>query len=117
MRAARPSSDRGAVTAELAVGLPVLVVLLLAVLTLGAASSAHLRALDAARASARSLAIGQSEEQAAEVAMQVGGADISVAFDASGEWVTVTVSKPVVGGVLARLPLRADASATAWVEP
>ena len=109
--------ERGAVTAELAVGLPVVAVLLVAVLTLGAASGAQLRAQDAARAAARALAIGQAESEARAVVTRLGGAGSEATFVRDGDWVTVEVSRPVGAGWLAGAPLRADASATAWVEP
>jgi len=110
-------TERGAVTAEFAVALPVVVLLLVAILTLGAASSAQMRALDAARSGARALAIGQTEAEAASAAQQVGGMDVSVTIERDGSWITVVATKPVVGGWLARLPLRATGTATAWLEP
>lgn len=110
-------SERGAVTAELAVGLPVVVLLLAAVLTIAAASGAQLRALDAARAGARAVAIGQDEAEVRAVVAKVGGASAEVGLTRDGEWVTVEVSRPVVGGWFSRVPLQASGEATAWVEP
>jgi len=109
--------ERGAVTAELAVGLPVVAVLLLAVLTLGAASGAQLRAQDAARAGARALAIGQADGEVAAIVERVGGDGSRARLTRDGAWVTVEVSRPVAAGWLSSAPLRASASATAWVEP
>ena len=109
--------ERGAVTAELAVGLPVVAVLLVAVLTLGAASGAQLRAQDAARAGARALAIGPGESDVRAVVTRVGGAEAATTFARDGDWVTVEVSRPVAGGWFSHAPLRASATATAWVEP
>ncbi|WP_425955235.1 TadE family type IV pilus minor pilin [Xylanimonas sp. McL0601] len=104
-------------TAELAVGLPVVALLLVAVLTLAAASGAQMRAQDAARAGARALAIGQDEEQVRLVIEKVGGPEATARFERDGTWVVVDVSRPVGGGWFASAPLRASAQATAWVEP
>lgn len=107
----------GSVTAELAVGLPVIVLLLVAVLTLSAASSAQLRVLDAARAGARAVAIGQTEPEVGAVVSRLAGDDAELRFEADGQWVTVYVSKPIAPGVLANFPARVTGSATAWAEP
>jgi len=109
--------DRGAVTAELAVGLPVVVLLLVAVLSLAAASTAQMRALDAARAGARAYAIGEDDAAARQAVAQVGGADAELSVTRDGTWVRVTVTRPVVGGWFAGAPVRASGDATAWVEP
>ncbi|WP_159792060.1 TadE family type IV pilus minor pilin [Puerhibacterium puerhi] len=114
----RPAGrERGSVTAELAVGLPVVVLLLVAVLTLAAASTAQMRALDAARAGARALAIGEDDAAVRQTVARVGGDDAAVTLQRDGPWVAVTVTRPVAGGWLASAPLRASGSATAWVEP
>lgn len=113
----RDRAERGAVTAELAVGMPVVVLLLVAVLTLAAASTAQMRAADAARAGARAVAVGQSTEAVHDVVARVGGPDANAEVVHDGEWVRVLVTRPVAGGWLARGPLRATGEAVAWVEP
>ncbi|MFE5293208.1 TadE family type IV pilus minor pilin [Isoptericola sp. NPDC056618] len=109
--------ERGAVTAELAVGLPVVVLLLVAVLSLAAASTAQMRALDAARAGARAYAIGEDDAAARQAVAQVGGDDAELTVTRDGTWVRVSVTRPVVGGWFAGAPVRASGDATAWVEP
>lgn len=109
--------ERGSVTAELAVGLPVVILLLAAVLAFGAASTAHLRAMDAARAGARAIAIGESVATASLAVSRVGGDDAAVSFSTSGDWVTARVTKPLAGGPLRLLPVQVSAEATAWKEP
>ncbi|WP_318842995.1 TadE family type IV pilus minor pilin [Myceligenerans pegani] len=104
-------------TAELAVALPAVVLVLVAVLTLVAASVAQMRAVDAARAGARAVAIGEEEAVVARVVGRVGGDDAELLIDHDGDWVRVTVTKPVVNGWTAAGPLRARGTATAWVEP
>ena len=116
-RRRRADGQRGAVTAELAVGLPVVVLLLVAVLSLAAASTAQMRALDAARAGARAYAIGEDDAAAQQAVAQVGGADAALTVTRDEAWVRVTVTRPVVGGWFAGAPVRASGDATAWVEP
>ncbi|PFG41897.1 TadE-like protein [Isoptericola jiangsuensis] len=113
----RRDRERGSVTAELAVGTPVVVLLLVAVLTLVAASAAQLRAADAARAGARLVAVGEDDAAVRAAVARVGGADATTQVVDEGEWVRVVVTRPLAGGWLAGLPLTADAEAVAWVEP
>jgi hypothetical protein len=108
--------DRGAVTAELAVGLPVVMLLLVAVLTLVAASTAQLRAGDAARAGARLVAIGESADVVRAAVERVGGEGVQTRLEDEGEWVRVVVTRPVVSA-WASSPLVATGEAVAWVEP
>jgi hypothetical protein len=113
---AERESERGTVTAELALGLPVVVLILVAVLTLAAASTAQMRALDAARAGARAVAIGEQESAVGAVVARAGGPEAELSLAHEGEWVRVTVTRPVAGGWLSG-PLRATGTAAAWVEP
>ncbi|MFD2026925.1 TadE family type IV pilus minor pilin [Promicromonospora aerolata] len=109
-------SERGTVTAELAIGLPVVVLVLVAVLTLAAASTAQMRAMDAARAGARAVAIGEQEGGVNAAVARVGGPEAELQLVHEGRWVRVTVTRPVAGGWLSG-PLRATGTAAAWVEP
>lgn len=115
---ARPADgERGSVTAELATGLPMVIFLLALLLTLASASGAQMRALDAARAGARAAAIGETSAGISAAVTRVGGDDAAASLAREGSWVTVTVSKPIAGVGVIRLPLRISASATAWAEP
>lgn len=80
--------DRGSVTAELAVALPVLVLLLLVGLTSVNAVAIQMRCVDAAREAARAQARGEPGEAAGE-RVAPAGATISVGGD--GETVRATV--------------------------
>lgn len=113
---AERESERGTVTAELALGLPVVVLVLVAVLTLAAASTAQMRAMDAARAGARAVAIGEQESAVGAAVVRVGGPEAEMSLTHEGEWVRVTVTRPVAGGWLSG-PLRATGTASAWAEP
>jgi Flp pilus assembly protein TadG len=81
-------TDRGSVTVELAVALPVIVVLLLGGLTAVNAVATKMRCVDAAREAARAEARGEPGVAAGRRAAPAG-AEVSVS--ASGETVTATV--------------------------
>lgn len=80
-------------TAETAVVLPAVVLVLVAVLSAGSAGVAQLRCSDAARVAARAAAIGEVDPVAAALAVAGVGADVSVS-SADG-WVHVVVSREV----------------------
>lgn len=110
-------SERGMVTAEIAFALPAVVLVLVVVLSLVAASMAQMRAVDAARAGARAIAIGEDDGGVERAVAQVGGKDAKLSIDRDGEWVSVTVTKPVVTGWALVDEFRVRGSATAWAEP
>lgn len=115
-RAAR-HDDRGAVTAELAVGLVAVTVVLLAVLATGAATVTRLSCVDAARTAARLAALGEPDGAVVAAARRsLAGRGGAVAVRREDGWVTVTVSSPLTGWS-ALAGARARASATAWEEP
>jgi len=109
--------ERGAVTAELAVALPAVVLVLVVVLTLAAAAGAQMRSADAARAAARAAAIGEDDAAVRATALRVAGDGATVDVSRGDPWVEVRVTTPVVGGWLSGSPLRASGEAVAWVEP
>ncbi|NMR19782.1 TadE family type IV pilus minor pilin [Cellulomonas fimi] len=108
--------ERGSVTAELALALPAVALLLAAVLVLGSAAVTHLRCADAARAAARAAALREDPAQVVATAKRLAGADAAVQIVRDDAWVTVTVTR-AVSGLEWAVPLRASATATAWVEP
>ena len=109
--------ERGSVTAELALALPAVTLLLAAVLVLGSAAVGQLRCADAARAGARAASLGEETAEVAAIAKRVAGDGATIAITRDRAWVTVTVSRSVVSGPLAGGPLRAKASSVARVEP
>ncbi|QHT56767.1 TadE family protein [Cellulomonas sp. H30R-01] len=109
--------DAGSVTAELAVGLPVVVLLLVVVLAVVGAGLTRAQCLDGARAGARALALGESSSDAAATARRVAGDGARVRTTRDGEWVTVVVEASVPVGGLRLGPLETRGSATARVEP
>jgi hypothetical protein len=90
----RPA-DRGTVTAEIAVALPALVVLVMAAVTAVAVATAQLRCIDAAREAARAAARGEQEAAVRDLAMQAAPDQSGVTVTAAGDRVSVTVSKKV----------------------
>ncbi|SKC05963.1 TadE-like protein [Arthrobacter sp. 49Tsu3.1M3] len=116
-RASPPTAEcRGAVTAEFAVALPS-VVLLLAVLLAGSAAGVmQLRVEEAARGGARALARGAAAGEVGEIVRRLAGetADSEVMHD--GEWQRVTVSGRVPGAVGTLIPWALSASVWAHAE-
>ncbi|HET8683949.1 MAG TPA: TadE family type IV pilus minor pilin [Micromonosporaceae bacterium] len=106
--------DRGSATAELAVGLPALVVLLLAGLTAVSAVTTHLRCVGAARDAALAAARGEPGQAAAGRSAPPAA---TIRVTVHGDAVHVTVRAPVrpLGGLVPRLHVAA--SAVAAVEP
>ena len=115
MRPRRPAGrDRGSFTAELAAGLPALLVLLFAGLTAVDAVTTKATCLDAAREAALAAARGGDGTSAGtRIAPEAAVVSISV----QGDRVTATVRAPV-RALGARLPrLTVEASTVAAIEP
>jgi len=103
-------SDRGSATAELAVGLPVVVLLLLAGLTAVNAVTTQLRCVDAARDAALAASRGEPGEAAGRRSAPDGAV---VTVEVSGDTVHARVRAPVraLGGLVGGLTVTADAVA------
>ncbi|MFP5334721.1 MAG: TadE family type IV pilus minor pilin [Actinomycetes bacterium] len=84
--------QRGSVTAELAVGLVGLVLVLAAVLGAAAVAVAQVRVTDAARAGARAAARAEPAAVVSDVARRAAGQEVSVRVRRSGGVVHVRVS-------------------------
>jgi hypothetical protein len=115
-RAAPRVRDRGAVTAELALGLPMLMAVTVGLVWLLAVGAAQVRTVDAARETARALARGDDEGTAVARGAQVAPAGSTVTVSRGADVVRVTVVAQVdgPGGLFARLPtptVRAEAVA------
>jgi hypothetical protein len=102
--------DRGSFTAELAAGLPALMLLLFAALTAVAAVATQLQCLDAAREAAIAAARGESGPAAAG---RIGpaGSDVTVQVGAETVTVTVLARVGVLGSHLPALTVRGRAVA------
>jgi hypothetical protein len=104
-----PGRDRGSFTAELAAGLPALILLLLAGLTAVTAVSTRLQCLDAAREGATAGARGEVVAVAA-AAVAPDGATVEASVGPDSVTVTVSAHVPVLG-------ITVRGSATAALEP
>lgn len=93
----RAPRDSGTVTAELALLLPVVVLLLGVILAAAAAGVTQLQVTDAARAAARAAAIGESAGEVASTAHRLAGAGAGVEVGEADGFVVVTVSRPLPG--------------------
>ncbi len=116
----RRRSDDGAVTAELALGLPTLVLLLAVALWMQSAVALEARCLDAARAGARAAARGDADSliQSRLRAALPAGAAVGISHTGTEVRVEVTSRASVPAGLSALVsgPV-VRASATAQAEP
>jgi hypothetical protein len=115
----RPRSERGSVTAETALALPVLVVVLLAALWALAATAAQVRCVDAARGAARAAARGEAPAVVADLGRRLGPDGARVVVVPRGDQVEVRVTAEVrpLGGLPALPPFTVASTAVADVEP
>lgn len=113
MSAAPRRRDRGMATAELAVALPALVVLVAVGMTAVSVLTAQLRCVDAAREGARAAARGEAASVVHSVAERSApqDADVQVTSGRDEVQVTVSASAEAVGGLLPAFRLRASAVA------
>jgi TadE-like protein len=116
VRAGGQGKDRGAVTAEFAVTLPAVVLLLALLLAGSAAGITQLRLEEAARAGARALARGDGSAAVEGIVRRLAGDAASASILAEGEWLRVTVAAKVSGPLGSIIPWTLSASASARVE-
>jgi hypothetical protein len=114
----RPDEERGAATAELALVLPLLVAMTVGLVWLLAVGAAQMRAVDAARETARALARGDDEAEAVARGERVAPEGSTVWTTRDGDEVRVVVTGSVAGpgGLFEGLPtprVRAEAVAVA----
>ncbi len=113
----RAARDRGSVTAELAITLPAVVLVLALVLTLGAVSVAQLRVTDAARAGARAAAIGHSNDQVHQIVTERAGEGALVQVGYAGDQAVVSVTRPILGPAWGSWQVTAQFATTREPEP
>ncbi|WP_404391321.1 TadE family type IV pilus minor pilin [Humibacillus xanthopallidus] len=112
-RRERTSGEAGMVTAELAVAIPAVVLVLALCLAGVTAGIDQIRCVDAARIAARSAARGDTPGAVREVALEAAPSGSTVVVVADGSLVTVTVEARSGGwgGVLPSWELSAQATA------
>ena len=115
----RPGRARGQATVEIALVLPVIVVIALAVVQVGVVVHARVMVTHAAREGVRVAAVGGTDQAAAQAAAAAGGLSpsrVSVTVERSGGRVHVRVDYtaatdvPLVGAFLDAVPLTATAT-------
>lgn len=107
------AGDRGMATAELAVALPAVVLVIVAGMTAVSVLTAQLRCVDAAREAARAAARGESSAVVHSVASRSGpsGSAVTVAGDDRDVVVTVSAESGGGRGILPSFHVRATAVA------
>jgi hypothetical protein len=105
-RAGRPRRQAGAVTAELALALPILVAVTWGLVWLLSVGVAQVRTVDAARETARAVARGDATPAAVARGQEVAPADAVIAVTTTTDQVVVTASAtiPGPGGMFGWLP-------------
>ncbi|MGY1600788.1 TadE family type IV pilus minor pilin [Geodermatophilus sp. SYSU D00815] len=113
----RPRGDAGMVTAETAVVLPVLLLVLAGAVAAVTVVGAQMRCVDAAREAARAAARGETAAVVGAIAARSApdGATVDVATSVDEVRVTVTADLPALGPVPVRV--RVSAAAVAVREP
>ncbi|RYB93756.1 pilus assembly protein [Nocardioides oleivorans] len=117
--ARRARDQAGAATAELALGIPLLVALTAGLVWMLAVGAAQVRVIDASREAARAVARGDDPTSAEAVALRIAPDPARVSIAVGDAQVVVTTSARVSGpgGLLGALPgVTVSAEATALVE-
>lgn len=105
-------TDRGSITAEFAVVLPAVILVLLCCITGLQLSSQHLRLQDASAIAARSIARGEGISSAALLATAlVPGARLSSANRGSSVCVTASAPGLIAAGIISAITLTASSCA------
>jgi Flp pilus assembly protein TadG len=118
-RGRRARTESGAVTAELALGIPLLVALTAGLVWMLAVGAAQVRVIDASREAARAVARGDDVASAQGVAARIAPEGARVRVEVGGSDVVVTTTARVrgPGGLLGALPgITVAAEAVAVVE-
>jgi Flp pilus assembly protein TadG len=115
----RSRCDRGSVTAETALALPVLVVVLALAIWVLAAAGAQLRCVEAASGAARAAARGETDAAVTSLADRLAPDGAVVRVEHRGEQVHVHVTAEVrpFRSISVLPPLRVQAQSVAMVEP
>lgn len=108
--------QQGAVTAEVAVALPSLVLLLALLLGAATAGLTQLRLEEAARAGARELVRGESVDQVEVTVRRLAGGQARVELTGDGKFSTVTVSSLLTVPLLDLVGWELSAAASARTE-
>lgn len=109
----RPGSERGSVTAEFALALPAVILVLLLVISLAMHGAARVALEDGARAAARELARGASTSEAEQAARSAAGDTVTMRSTSEAEYTVVELRQPV--NIMGLVELQTEHSARASV--
>lgn len=115
----RAREEAGAATAELAIGIPLLVALTAGLVWMLAVGAAQVRVIDASREAARVVARGDGIEAAEAVALRIAPDAAKVRVEVGDAQVVITTSARITGpgGLLGSLPgITVTSEAVATVE-
>ncbi|GGZ25625.1 TadE family type IV pilus minor pilin [Streptomyces nitrosporeus] len=107
------ATERGAVTAEAAMAIPVLITFVLALVWALVAACDQIRCVDAARAGARAAARSEPESDVLSAAREAAPDGARIVVERAGELWRVRVESPAPGPGAGALTLRAEAAALA----
>lgn len=93
-------AERGMVTVELAIGLAAALSFMLLILGVWSASVTYMKATDAVRVAARSLAAGEKHSQVKEVVRDIAGTNAKISVNNEGDYLRVTVTRPYAWNLL-----------------
>ncbi|BCT77467.1 hypothetical protein SCMU_33090 [Sinomonas cyclohexanicum] len=110
------ASLRGSVTAEFAVAVPAVILLLGILLSAGSAAMCQVRVEEAARSAARIIARGEGPEAVAQEVARVAGPGADHRVESSAGVITVRVTAAIPGPVAAAAGLAASARASLSIE-
>ncbi|OPG10629.1 hypothetical protein B1L11_23340 [Microbispora sp. GKU 823] len=114
----RPRRERGSVTAETAVALPALVLVLTASLWAVTIAGAQLRCVDAARAGARAAARGEAAEEVSRAVLRLAPEGASVSIRTGADTTRVEVIATIRPPFRSPLPpVRLRSAAVSATEP
>lgn len=111
----RRESERGMVTAEFAITMPVVIIVLYLAMTLTAALVAQIHVSDASREAARGWAMEVPDSRVRDLVAARAGEDATVSVSRRGNLIDVTVSKEVPFWFPTTLEV--SSTMTALVEP
>lgn len=109
--------EHGSSTAEVAVLLPAVALLLAVVATAGMLGGEQVRIQQAASAAARELARGTATVEVISTAKRLGGVGVYVSLDSGGGYEQVVITSRRVIPLLGEIELSAEASARKEIEP
>lgn len=115
-RAGPGQADTGAVTAEFAVILPAVILIMVVLLALVRTVTVSMTCQDAAAVAMRELIVVADESDPVGAAQAVAGSGADVAVQRGGETVRVSVSCPVLPDPLGVLPTTVTADAVGVVQ-